>query len=796
MIKRIVIENWRSHKKTELEFDRGSNVLIGRMGAGKSSVLNALCFALFGTFPELQRRETTMESIVMNRPSKQEYAKVTLEFSFDNKEYLVERVVYCGSKTNEAKLYCNGKLIAGPKVSDVNSETEKILGIDYELFSRAMYAEQNHIDYILKLSPNERKLRFDQLLDLEKYEKVRKNAVTLRNNIKAVLDEKKISLSEMKALFSEAKYLELKEETVKLNKEIEEKIALLKDAEKKVEEAKVEMSKLIEKQRKYNELKDRSAKLSGNIENLKSNLERAEKALGKKIGELNRESAEKKLSEIEKEQKELSEKYEELNEIKAKIREKNVKIQGLKDENSRLLKALPKDAIEPEKIEAKIRETENEISRVKEKIDILKKRRAKIESELSRVREKIEIEKNKIGDNEEKIKLLSKAKAVCPTCNQKLTEEHRKELMNEFQKAIAECNSVIKNLEDATKKLLEEITLSEEETEKLQRKQEELIEIKASFRGLAEKATRIKENNNALSVLQKELLDLEAREKDLGNVKEKLEAKTKELELARIELDAISNIETLITYENELQKISEEISTLKFDETKALDIKAEFERKNAEIRNIKTQLDSLKNILSEKRQRIEEMEKRAEQIKATEEKIKVAEVITDKLLLFINSLRSTQQELREALIDAINQAMKQLWANVYPYGDYSDIKLSTGETYELMVKSNGDWVPVQGTLSGGESSVAALVLRISTSLVLARNLRVLILDEPTHNLDERTIGVLSQLIRDVLPKFVDQIFLITHEKGMEKAASATLYLLSKDDEHGNITKAELISLRD
>ncbi|MCD6478667.1 MAG: hypothetical protein J7L44_02145, partial [Candidatus Diapherotrites archaeon] len=164
--------------------------------------------------------------------------------------------------------------------------------------------------------------------------------------------------------------------------------------------------------------------------------------------------------------------------------------------------------------------------------------------------------------------------------------------------------------------------------------------------------------------------------------------------------------------------------------------------------------------------------------------------------IFINSLKATQAELREALIDTINQAMNELWNNVYPYGDYTGLKLLTNDTYELVVRTNNRWLPVEGTLSGGERSVAALVLRIATSFVLARNLNMLILDEPTHNLDERTVSVLADMIKNILPTFVEQIFLITHDKEMEKAASATLYLLERDKEQNGVTKAELLSLRD
>ena len=63
MIKSIVISNWRSHKKTEIDFSNGTNILVGIMGAGKSSVLEALCYGLYGNFPSLQKKKVRLSQI-------------------------------------------------------------------------------------------------------------------------------------------------------------------------------------------------------------------------------------------------------------------------------------------------------------------------------------------------------------------------------------------------------------------------------------------------------------------------------------------------------------------------------------------------------------------------------------------------------------------------------------------------------------------------------------------------------------------------------------------------------------
>lgn len=53
-----------------------------------------------------------------------------------------------------------------------------------------------------------------------------------------------------------------------------------------------------------------------------------------------------------------------------------------------------------------------------------------------------------------------------------------------------------------------------------------------------------------------------------------------------------------------------------------------------------------------------------------------------------------------------------------------------------------------GVASGGERSIACLALRMAFSTVLAPQLRLFVLDEPTANLDVKSIEVLAQTLRE------------------------------------------------
>ena len=64
--------------------------------------------------------------------------------------------------------------------------------------------------------------------------------------------------------------------------------------------------------------------------------------------------------------------------------------------------------------------------------------------------------------------------------------------------------------------------------------------------------------------------------------------------------------------------------------------------------------------------------------------------------------------------------------------------------------------------------------------MLAPNLKLLLLDEPTHNLDKNSIELLKNALRGSLNEFVNQIILITHEETLQEAANGKLYKVERD----------------
>ena len=84
ILKKIRLENIRSYEKEEIEFPEGLSLLSGNVGSGKSSILLAIDFVLFG----IKRGELSGSGLLRKGTSR---GIVNLVFSIDDKEIEIQR---------------------------------------------------------------------------------------------------------------------------------------------------------------------------------------------------------------------------------------------------------------------------------------------------------------------------------------------------------------------------------------------------------------------------------------------------------------------------------------------------------------------------------------------------------------------------------------------------------------------------------------------------------------------------------------------------------------------------------
>jgi len=166
-IEAVQLENIRSHAKTTIPFARGFNCLVGGLGCGKSSILYAIDFALFGD--PLSR---SYDYLLRNG---EDIGKVTVKFVRGGKNYTLHRGLRrkdrgISQDKEQLKLFEEDKLIASVKSEAVEEQLEAITGLNKELFREVVWMRQERLKELLNATPRERQKRLDQLFGLSNYE--------------------------------------------------------------------------------------------------------------------------------------------------------------------------------------------------------------------------------------------------------------------------------------------------------------------------------------------------------------------------------------------------------------------------------------------------------------------------------------------------------------------------------------------------------------------------------------------------------------------------------------------------
>ncbi len=168
--------------------------LVGPTGSGKSSVLDAICFALYGIVPRYDDDRLVAPSITQGSNE----ARVSLTFELGGSEYVATRVVRRtktgGATTKEARLECDGEVLAGD-AKGMNGAVAELIGLPFNHFTRCVILPQGEFAKFLHDKPSDRQDLLVKLLDLTIYERMRRRAAALADEKQneVALDERMIA---------------------------------------------------------------------------------------------------------------------------------------------------------------------------------------------------------------------------------------------------------------------------------------------------------------------------------------------------------------------------------------------------------------------------------------------------------------------------------------------------------------------------------------------------------------------------------------------------------------------------
>jgi DNA repair protein SbcC/Rad50 len=169
--RRLEVEGFTSFKE-KLSLDLSSLDLFaitGATGAGKSSLIDALVFALYGQVPRVSKEYRQLISHGAERVT------VHLEFEVGERTYRIVRTARASGGTSQTRLESrNGKgwEPLADRSREVDEQVRQIVGLDYDAFTRSVVLPQGQFDAFLKGRPDERRKILVALLNLQVYEQM------------------------------------------------------------------------------------------------------------------------------------------------------------------------------------------------------------------------------------------------------------------------------------------------------------------------------------------------------------------------------------------------------------------------------------------------------------------------------------------------------------------------------------------------------------------------------------------------------------------------------------------------
>ncbi|MFH1053499.1 MAG: AAA family ATPase [Candidatus Woesearchaeota archaeon] len=478
IIKSLKLENIRSYVNETIDFPSGTILLSGDIGSGKSTILLATEFALFG----LNRSDLGPASLLRNGKNQ---GSVELKIGVEGKEFLIKRILKRGK--NDIKQIAGYIIKDGIKkdatASELRSDILNLLGYPKELLTKSkdliyrytVYTPQEAMKQIITGGKEERLETLRKVFGIDKYKKIRENALIA---IKDIRDKSRIYQDRIKDLDEKIHNKKLKKNEIK---EIEVRIKVyekeVEETRERLNEKRKEIESIEEGIQKYNMLKNQNDVMTNNLMN--------------------------------------------------KVQENN----NLKEEIEEMSRAI----INIEK-EIKIPGTEQSLDIIHKQINELSQMLTSQEKDIQSVRTQISIRTTKINTSREVIERVSKIDK-CPLCEQNVEHEHKYNIKKREGDKIIEIGLEIKSLSSDEQKRNQMLEDLKEKIERYRRIEKDISIRKVREENLIESIKRIRDKNSRLQMIKKEIGEINIKRMELNDRINKIKDIEDRYKIMKIDLE-------------------------------------------------------------------------------------------------------------------------------------------------------------------------------------------------------------------------------------------------------------------
>ena len=790
-LNQLQLTNFRQHVNTRIDFETGLTGIIGPNGSGKTTILEAIAWALYG----MPAARGTREGIRSLRAPARSSVRVELDFDLAGHRYRVVRSL------SSAELFLDGA--SSPIANSITGVTDLLrrrLGMSQQEFFNTYFTGQKELSVMAAMGPSERAQFLSRVLGYEKLRGAQALVRERRNVIRGELAGVQSAMPE-----SEVVARLLKETDARLKDAQSRATTALGRLRKVHEQAAVLDPKWKEAQRERDAMQKLESELRVRVseENaLARDVERLEAELAQ-ILEARREietiSAElnvhtdlaaqlrdmERLFREEGRRQELVRGRQTVEQELAKLRERGAALDSSDDavqaaENERdLLRGALSAAIEQE--EAARTEW------VRDRQEVLTKR----EALLAQHRD-VRTQRERLAD--------LGPESPCPICTRPLTD-HFREVLDELDGKLQEIEIEGKYFRKRLEQLeempapLAEITARVRSLEaEMERATKALGDAQLRAQARGQVARDIEERERRLAALvgqieaipagyhatrhaqltkqHAELSSMQDKAVRLGALAEREPKVRKDIERARKEGTRVRK---------QIAALRERQAASSFSEKSFLKLKASHDAAAAELRTCElAALGAEKELEAAKAARASadasriELERGQERLRALTMDRRLHEELDR---AFTDMRTELNQHLRPEISELASGFLSDLTD-----GRYSELELD--DDYNIIVLEDGIPKPV---ISGGEEDLANLVLRLAISQMIAERagqaFSLLILDEVFGSLDETRRHNVVELLRRLHDRF-EQAIVITHIESVREGLDRVL-TVRYDEESGS-----------
>lgn len=774
ILNNLKLSNYKQYASLSLEFREGLVGIIGKNGAGKSTIFEAILYCLFG------RDESNKNLVRSSFADPKANVLLELDFTIGESCYRVRREFRGKAMAVGAELFKNDLMVA-KGVSAVNDELVAVLHMERDAFKRSVFSGQKELSELSDTSGEARKRMVRKMLGLDTLDEVQvKVNADIRDLNSRIAGQSQNLLAEADALTLETEIAAWNEMLTANQADLEKEGEKLRsvEAQYKVEQQKFEAEE--KRLGLYNSLNRELSQLQERLSGLRlqrDTLDQKNRSLLLQKEKLDATRSEFALYESGRRELEAleAEQQRQLNQA-AYQRQIADLAEPLRETGARIADLTKALSQKPE-IEQALREKQVLVAQLKQEREAKRSAYQEITNRISDLEGRIRERREKVAH----LQTIGKA-GTCPTCFQPVRDAYDAVLAQLGQEIDALHQTELKTLENDKKTVYDagvELKARQEQAElavtELMQQHTRLVE--AGRQQSAEETTlqRLQAQQTKYEIILREIGEVRFDEAVYSALKSKITALeprylefSKEENYVARELPstqlALGNTGTAIAEaEKNIGEKTGALAQSGYDEQAYTQAKSALtgfaETLNAQSGTVraleKTSLE-LRNNIERHREKLRANERIKSQISDKLEETDLLRKLAEMLGLF-------KTEILEKISPGISREASELFSRI-TRGKYESIRVD--ENFDFAIADGGVYYPIE-RFSGGEIDLANFCLRIAVTKAIMdlsgadQGIGFLAFDEIFGSQDEeRRLEMMLAL--NYLQEQFRQIYIVSH----------------------------------